>query len=175
MISSYILSNTLGNAIAMFDKTFLSNIIFFSFIDFINWLYLFHFSLSTAESLSIHNFLKSLFFSFLAWYECCPCFTRASLTCLYTFFLPNLNHLASLINFLCLLCLCNQFVTLTIVIYKGLKLWFSYHVLFLTLFSKDSFYWSFLCLLKDDCYMLYRQALFFSSLSWIFLLLSYAF
>ena len=113
-IFSNTLSNTAGNATAILDNTFLSRRMSLSPIWATKVLYFSPFSLMTADNLSIQSLLKSLFFSFLLIYACCPCLTNANLTCLYTLLLPSLNPLASLINFLCLLCLWSPFLTLTI-------------------------------------------------------------
>lgn len=80
--SSQILSNTDGNTIAMFERTFLSKSISFCVICPMNTLYFNHLVLKAALSLSIHNFLKILFFNFLPTYAFCHCLTRADLTCL---------------------------------------------------------------------------------------------
>lgn len=115
-ISSYILSNACGNNTAMFESTFLLRAIHFLFIVPINWEYVEPRCCARADILSIQSCLKSLFFNFLEIYACCPCFTRASLTCLYKLPLPNLNPFARSINDLCLACLCSPFLTLTMVL-----------------------------------------------------------
>jgi len=164
MISLYIFSNTGGNATAIFDNTFLSSMTSFLVIVPTNVLYLPHISLITADNLSIHNFLKSLFFSFLFWKACWPCFTNANLTCLWTFFLPSLNPVARTLSFLCLLCLCNPFFTLTITIYhKEINLWSSFYMWKIILCHKDAPYCFYLCLSTNGCYLPWQITAFLSS------------
>ena len=158
----YILSNTWGNATAILESIFLSSIICFLVMLHIKTLYLLPFSLITADNLSIRSLLKSLFFSFLLLYACCHCFTNANLTCLYTLLLPSLNPFASLINFLCLLCLWSPLVTLTIwtIGYKEIKSLFFWRTFWIIIYHKDLFcycliYWS-----TNDCCKLYWTTLF---------------
>ena len=89
-----------------------------SYIFHANTLYFEPLSLKAAFNLSIRNLLIFLFFNFLHLYAFVHCLIKASLTCLYTFFLPRRKPFARFTNLLCFLCLVSPLVTLIKIVLK---------------------------------------------------------